>query len=102
MNAAVLAALNEQIKHELDSAYLYLAISAYCERRSWPGFAHWLRVQSQEEVGHALKILDFLHDRGGTVALQALEAPGTDFGAPLEIAEQALAHERKVTALIEQ
>ena len=101
MNDTVLNALNDQIKHELHSAYVYLGVSAYCDRMSLPGFAHWMRMQSQEEISHAMKILDFINDRGGIVKLQAIDAPAFDFGTPLQIAEKALEHERKVTGLIE-
>ena len=95
-------ALNEQIKHELYSAYVYLAVSAYCERQDLTGFAHWMRAQSTEELGHALKIFDFISDRGGTVQLQAIDKPPVDYGSPLQVAEKALEHERRVTGLIDQ
>lgn len=95
-------ALNDQIKHELYSAYIYLAVSAYCETNGLPGFAHWMRMQSQEEVGHAMKIFDFINDRGGKVALHTIEGPPSEFGSPLDMAQKALDHERRVTALIER
>ncbi len=102
LKQSVQDALNRQIKEELFSAYIYLAVSAYCERTGLTGFAHWMRVQSREELGHALKIFDFVNDRGGRVVLQAISEPGVDFGTPLQIAEKALEHERRVTAMIEQ
>jgi ferritin len=102
LKQSVQDALNNQIKEELFSAYIYLAVSAYCERTGLPGFAHWMRVQAKEELGHALKIFDFVNDRGGRVVLQTINQPGTDFGTPLQIAEKALEHERRVTSLIEQ
>jgi ferritin len=95
-------ALNEQIKHELYSAYVYLAVAAYCDRQSLSGFAHWMREQSKEELGHALKIFDFISDRGGTVQLQAVDKPPVDYGTPLQVAEKALEHEKRVTGLIER
>jgi len=95
-------ALNQQIKNELYSAYLYLSMSAFFEAKSLRGFAHWMRLQGQEEVSHALKFFDFVHDRGGRVTLQAIDQPPTDFQSPLEVWQQALEHERKVTAMIEQ
>jgi len=61
-----------------------------------------MRLQGQEEVSHALKFFDFVHDRGGRVTLQAIDQPPTDFQSPLEVWQQALEHERKVTAMIEQ
>jgi ferritin len=102
LKQSVQDALNRQIKEELFSAYIYLAVSAYCERTGLTGFAHWMRVQAREELGHALKIFDFVNDRGGRVVLQAINEPGVDFGTPLQIAEKALEHERRVTAMIEQ
>ena len=93
-------AINQQIKHEFFSSYLYLSMSAYFETLSLPGFARWMRVQSQEEHEHAMKFFDFLNDRGGSVELQALDQPAGEFQSPLDVFEQSLAHERKVTALI--
>jgi ferritin len=93
-------AMNEQIKNELYSAYLYFSMSAYCDSINLPGFAHWMRVQSQEETGHALKFYGYIYDRGGRVVLQALAQPPVEFGSPLAVFEQVLEHERKVTATI--
>lgn len=93
-------AINEQIKAELHSAYLYLAMSAFCESLNLRGLAHWMRMQSREEVSHAMKLFDYSHDRSGRVLLQAIPAPAADYQSPLEMMEEALAHERKVTALI--
>ena len=96
------SALNEQIKHELYSAYLYLAMSAHFESKSLPGFAKWMRKQFEEEMEHAMKIYDFIHDCGGTVKLQAIEQPPAEFGTPLEAFQQALEHEKFITDRINE
>jgi ferritin len=93
-------AMNEQIKNELYSAYLYLSMSAYCEAANLPGFAHWMRVQAQEEVGHAMKFFEFINDRGGRVVLQAIDQPPVQFQSPQALFEQTLEHEQKVTGMI--
>jgi ferritin len=93
-------AMNQQIKNELYSAYQYLAMAAYCESVNLSGFAHWMRTQSQEETQHAMKFYDFILDRNGRVVLQAIEGPLIEFGSPLEVFEQALEQEQKVTAMI--
>ena len=93
-------AMNEQIKNEFYSAYQYLAMAAYCESVNLPGFAQWMRTQSQEETEHAMKFYDFILDRNGRVVLQAIEGPVIEFGSPLEVFEQALEQEQKVTAMI--
>ena len=92
--------MNEQIKNELYSAYLYLSMSAYCEAINLPGFAHWMRAQSKEEVEHAMKFYGFIYDRGGRVVLQALDQPPIEYQSPLDIFEKTLEHEQKVTAMI--
>lgn len=93
-------AINHQIKSELHSAYVYLAMTAYCEAMNLRGFAHWMRMQSQEELSHAMKLFDYANDRGGRITLQAIDAPPFDFKSPLEMMEEVLHHERKVTAMI--
>ncbi len=94
------AALNEQIVQEFYASQYYLSMSAYFERTGYPGFAHWMRMQADEEREHALRIFDFVNDRDGRVDLGRIDAPPSDFGSPLEVFQAALAHERKVTSLI--
>jgi ferritin len=96
----ILDGINDQIRNEISSAYLYLAMSAYCESQNLPGMAKWLRIQWQEEMEHAMKLFDHIVSRGGTVALQAIERPPSKFKSALGIFEEVLAHEQKVTASI--
>ena len=100
LNKTMQDAINEQIKHELYSAYLYLAMSAYFEALNLTGSAKWMRAQFGEEQTHALKLLDHVLDRGGRIALKVLDAPPADFASPLAVWETTLEHEKKVTALI--
>ena len=93
-------AFNEQIKHELYSAYIYLAMAAYFETKNLTGFAHWMKVQYKEEVSHAMKIFEFLNDRSVKVLLQAIPQPVLEYASTLEVFEETLKHERKVTSLI--
>ena len=93
-------ALNEQIKEELASSYIYLSMAAYCESINLPGFAKWMQVQSQEELEHALKFYGYIHDRGGRVILQALEQPPAEFAGPKDVFEKTLAHEQFITGRI--
>jgi ferritin len=93
-------AINEQINKELYSGYLYLSMSAYCEAENLPGFAKWMRAQAQEEVDHAMRFFDYVNARGGRIVLKAIEMPAPVWKSPLEMFEQVLDHERKVTGLI--
>jgi len=92
--------LNDQITHELYSSYLYLSMAAHFEAANLPGFAHWMHAQADEEREHGMKFFEFIYDRGGRVKLQAIEQPPTEFGSPLQVFEQVLGHEQKVTSLI--
>jgi len=93
-------AINEQINAEYYSAYLYLSMCAYLEDQDLPGMAHWMRMQYEEEVIHALKLFDFMNDRGARVILKGIDTPPSEFGSVLEVFEEVLAHEKKVTGLI--
>lgn len=96
----LLSEMNDQIKHEMYSSYLYLAMSAHFEASNMPGFAKWMRIQAQEELTHALKFFDYLIDRSGTITLQALAQPPSEFGTPQAIFEKVLEHEQFVTGRI--
>ncbi|MXW64076.1 MAG: ferritin [Bacteroidetes bacterium SB0662_bin_6] len=93
-------AINDQIQAELESAYLYLALAARMEQLNLKGFAHWLRLQWQEETQHALKFYDYLLQRDGVVRLKALPTPAYEAETPLEIFELVLEHEQYITRRI--
>jgi ferritin len=97
---AVEKAINEQINAELYSAYLYLSMAAYFESQSLKGFAHWMQVQTKEEVGHAMKLFGFVFERGGKVTLKAIDNPQSSWKSPLNVFENVYEHEQKVTELI--
>jgi ferritin len=93
-------AINEQIQKEYSSSYLYLAMAAYCEACNLAGSAKWMRIQSQEELTHAMKLYDHMVDRGGRVTLQAIPQPPAEYKSALDVFEKVLAHEQLVTASI--
>jgi ferritin len=94
------AALNDQIREEMASAYIYLSMAAYCESINLPGFAAWMGAQSQEELNHAMKIYEYIHDRGGRVLFQALEQPPAEFNGPTDVFAKTLEHEQYITSRI--
>ena len=93
-------ALNGQMNAELYSSYLYLSMNAYFKSVNLDGFANWMYYQAQEELEHAMKFYDFINQRGGRVQLAQIEAPPSDWNSPLAVFEDTLAHEQKVTGLI--
>lgn len=96
----VLKAMNEQINKELFSSYLYLSMSAWCEAEGYPGCAKWLKVQSEEENEHGMKIYHFIHERGGKVELEAIDKPKAEFKNLPLLFSMVLEHEQKVSASI--
>jgi len=95
-------ALNEQINKEFFAEYLYLSMSAYLESIEMEGFANYFNVQAQEEHFHAMKMFNFVHDKGGRVILKALKEPKSDFKSVIDVIEESLAHEKFVTKSINE
>ena len=100
MKPKVEKALNEQIHAEFFSFYLYLSVAAYFTASHLDGFAHWMRIQAQEEFGHAMKLFNHLEERGGTVELMALDAPQRNWDSPSAAVEAVLNHERHISERI--
>ena len=93
-------ALNKQLNAELYSAYLYLSMAAYYYSINLNGFANWMTVQNLEETMHAMKFYNYINERGGRITLAQIDAPPTNWNSPLEVFEETLKHEEKVTGLI--
>ena len=100
LNKNVETAMNDQFQEELQSAYVYLGMSAYSESQSFPGMAQWLRSQWEEELLHAMKFYTFIVDRGSLVEFKSLDAAPNRYDSMLHVFESALEHERKVTKSI--
>ena len=92
--------INEQINNELFSSYSYLAMAAYCSHEHFEGCARWLRIQSQEEYGHAMRIYDFLVMRGERVQLRRISKPKRKFDSIVDVFEHVLQQEKMVTEQI--
>ena len=100
ISKAMEKALNEQINAELYSFYLYLAMSTHFQHSNFAGMARWMRTQGQEEMGHAMKFIDHLHERGGAVTLAAIEQPKGEWPSVLAAFEAAFGHEKSITKRI--
>jgi ferritin len=90
-------ALNEQLNAEICSSYLYLSMAAYFENISYNGFSNWMRLQSEEEYSHAMKIYDYINRVGGRVVLDKIDKPEHEWDSPLHIFEGTLEHEIYIT-----
>jgi len=98
----LLRAMNDQIKNELESYYIYHSMAAYFHSMGLDGMGHWMRCQSHEEMTHAMKFFDHIIDRGGTVTLQDLKQIKTEWASPAEAFKDAYAHEQFISGKINE
>jgi ferritin len=94
-------AINEQIKNELESYYIYLSMAAWFHSKSLDGMGHWMRCQAHEEMIHAMKFFNHVIDRGGKVVLLDLKQLKTQWNSPLEVFQDALEHEKFISGKID-
>ena len=97
LSEKLLNALNEQVNFELYSSYTYLAMAGYCESIDLSGFANFFRVQAKEELDHAMKIYDYVYQKNGTVLLEQVDKPKSDYDGIIDVFEKGYAHEQLVT-----
>jgi ferritin len=100
LSKTIQKALNNQIRNEFASSYLYLSMAAFCEESNLSGMAKWMKMQSDEEKNHGMKLFGYVHERNGSVELGALEQPADDFKSPLEMFNRVYSHELKVSESI--
>lgn len=100
LNKKIEEAINAQINAEMWSAYLYLSMAAHCHAIGQPGMARWFEVQFKEEQDHAKILFNYVISRNGNVTLKAIDAVPTEWNSILDVFESTLAHEQKVTAMI--
>ena len=94
------AKLNEQITHELGASQKYLAMACQFDGMGLKNLAAHFRRQTEEERGHALKILDYILEVGGNVVLAPLAAPPAHHATVKAAVQVALESEQTVTRQI--
>ena len=92
--------INAQINREFFSAFLYLAMANDALEKGFIGTYKWMSIQFKEEQEHALKFSKYLQDQGEKAVLGAMETPKTEWKDILDMFKDALLHEKKVTAWI--
>ncbi len=95
-------AFNDQLGLEFEAMYVYLQMAAHFDAADLPGFARWMRLQAEEERDHAMRVFEFILDRGNEVQLRQLPAPSVETSSPLATFQQALEHEQRVTRAIHE
>ena len=102
LDKKIIDLVNHQVNKEMYSAYLYLSMANYYAEKNLEGFAHWFTLQAKEEYEHAEKFMNYIHDNGEQVILEAIEAPKSDYADPIEPLKVTVEHEKYVTDLINQ
>ena len=95
-------AINDQITAELWSSNLYLSMSFFLKKEGFDGFAHWMKLQSQEELQHAYDLADYLAKRGGFALVDKVDVVPQGWGSVLEGFEHVYEHECHVSELIDE
>src|SRR5919202_1886201 len=90
-------ALNAQIGREFAAAHQYVAIGSYYAAETYPRLSAFFYAQADEEREHAMKMVNYLIDRGVQPELRAIEAPRTSFTDHVAPIQLALERERTVT-----
>ncbi|GAB4149005.1 MAG: ferritin [Ignavibacteriales bacterium] len=98
----MLKELNEHLNREFFSSYLYLSMSSFLNKLNYDGMAAWMKMQSGEEYGHAMKFFDYVNKIGGSVVLQKIDKPENVWDSPLTVFEETLKHEKFITKSINE
>ncbi len=94
------SALNQQVNAELYSSYLYLSMASFLGSLNLEGFVNWMKIQAMEEMYHVMKIYNFIEERGGRPVMESIDKPPGTWDSVDALFEAVLAHEQKVTGLI--
>ena len=92
--------IEDQINKELYSAYLYFDIAEFYRAKGLKGFHEWFEKQAQEEIEHAERFAEYLHDLAVPFALKPIAAPENHFESIREPLVLQINHEKYVTSLI--
>lgn len=92
--------LNEQVEKEGYSSNLYLAMASWAEVNGLDGTSKWLYAQAEEERMHMLKIISYINEKDGHAIVPEFQKPPVEYPGVKELFEEVLAHEKKVTASI--
>jgi len=93
-------ALNDQMKWEFYSSFLYLAMAGYFKSKNLDGFANWMTVQMQEENAHAMMFFNYIDDAGGRPDVRAFDQMDNEYKSVADVFTKTVEHEKLVTRRI--
>jgi ferritin len=96
----LIAALNEQVGHDLGATHQYVSIASYFDRENLPELARFFYHQAEEEREHAMRFVHFVNDVDGRLEIPQVPAPKHDFASAEEAVSLSLQWEETVTEQI--
>ena len=93
------SAINRQINMELSASYVYLSMALYFDRDdvAFKNIKKYFMKASEEERGHAIKLMEYQNLRGGRIVLDDVAKPAKDeWGTIADAFSAALELEKKV------
>lgn len=97
LSSELIDGLNEQIKIELESFYIYHSMAIWFESLNWHNASAFFKTQSQEEFDHAEEFTSFLLDIGADVEFKALGQPPSKWDNIKAALDTVYSHEKMVT-----
>lgn len=91
------AAINEQIGYEFGAMLQYVAIATYFDGEALPRLAAHFYRQAEEEKTHAMRLVHYVVEAGGTVSIPAIAAGKSGFSSAEEAVQLSLDQEKTVT-----
>lgn len=91
------AAINEQIGHEFGAMLQYVAIATYFDGEALPRLATHFYRQAEEEKAHAMRLVHYVVEAGGQVAIPTIPAGQSGFSSAEEAVKLSLDQEVTVT-----
>lgn len=90
-------AINEQIGHEFAAMLQYVAIATWFDGEGLPRLAQHFYRQAEEEKTHAMRLVHYIVEAGGTVVIPAIPAGKSGFSSAEEAVQLSLDQEKTVT-----
>lgn len=90
-------AMNEQVGREFGASNQYVNIAAYFDSESLPELAAFFYRQADEERMHAMKLVHYIVDAGGKVAVSSVAEPTAEIESAEHAAKLSLEWELEVT-----
>lgn len=93
-------AINHHLASEFQASHSYLAMSIWLREKDLAGFSLYMLEKSNEERGHAARLIAYLVDSDENVELPTIEAPERSWPSLQGLFEHVYDMERGVTASI--